>query len=136
MLSTTVSEQEGAAHSLVRPSSMTSTTAGSLDHRENGVVNNVLWWTRLFAIRSSEPTVTRTGLRMNSEASWRTPSGHVALTVHALEDGAGGRQVRRTHDGLPLRDVLGEANDPADIVLEAPVEHAICLVQHEVRYAG
>lgn len=36
--------------------------------------------TRLFAVRSSLPTVTRTGSRWNEAASFRTESGHVALT--------------------------------------------------------
>ena len=36
--------------------------------------------TRLFAVRSSLPTVTRTGSRWNEAASFRTDSGHVALT--------------------------------------------------------
>jgi hypothetical protein len=37
--------------------------------------------TRLFAVRSSLPTVTRTGSRWNVAASFRTESGHVALTI-------------------------------------------------------
>jgi len=36
--------------------------------------------TRLFAVRSSLPTVTRTGSCWNEAASFRTESGHVALT--------------------------------------------------------
>jgi len=37
--------------------------------------------TRLFAVRSSLPTVTLIGLRWNVLASRRTASGHVALTA-------------------------------------------------------
>lgn len=39
--------------------------------------------TRLFAVRSSLPTVTRIGSCWNVLASLRTASGHVALTVEA-----------------------------------------------------
>jgi hypothetical protein len=41
--------------------------------------------TRLFAVRSSLPTVTRTGSRWNEAASFRTESGHVALTRRFCE---------------------------------------------------
>lgn len=39
------------------------------------------WSTRLFAVKSSLPTVTRTGSRWNDDARRRTASGHVALNM-------------------------------------------------------
>ena len=56
--------------------------------------------TRLFAVRSSLPTVTRTGSRWNEAASFRTESGHVALTrgmCERLKIRMGSQHFLRTH---------------------------------------
>lgn len=54
------------SHSFERESSKTSTNCS----------------TRLFAVKSSLPTVTRTGSRWNDDASLRTASGQVALNIN------------------------------------------------------
>lgn len=60
---------------------MKMTDTYSLDRESSKT--STLCSTRLLAVRSSLPTVTRTGSLWNVEASLRTASGHVALTARA-----------------------------------------------------
>ena len=76
--------------------------------------------TRLFAVRSSLPTVTRTGSRWNEAASLRTESGHVALTrefCELLGMWTGVQCFPRTHQGLSTL-AGGISNDCSNIILE------------------
>ena len=58
--------------------------------------------TRLFAVRSSLPTVTLTGFCWNVVAKRRTDSGHVALTVQGSTQCKTANSNSLTHHGLSL----------------------------------
>lgn len=94
--------------------------------------------TRLLAVRSSLPTVTRTGFIWNVDASLRTASGHVALTarVDVSDNCTRKPRVMLTHEGLAFGTLLGVADDGANIILEALVQHPVCFIKDKVRHAN
>ena len=108
-----------ATHSLDRSSSNTSTLCS----------------TRLFAVKSSLPTVTLTGLRWNVLASRRTASGHVALTVDLyinINEIKSNLWGQPTHHRLAFCRRFCTRNDVTNIILKSFIQHAIGFVQDEV----
>ena len=84
--------------------------------------------TRLFAVRSSLPTVTRTGSRWNEAASFRTESGHVALTRGSCERPDTRTTLSPTHQGLSTFSLGGISNNGPNVILETFIQHPIGFV--------
>ena len=99
---------------------------------------SMLCSTRLLAVRSSLPTVTRTGFFWNVLANRRTASGHVALTgFHGhLKAKLERAQQERTHHCLSLRSRFGLRNNCPDIIFKPLIQHSIRFVQHQIIYSA